>query len=416
MPLTDSQARKAVSREKDYKLSDSGGLYLFVTARGHKSWRLKYRFGDKERRLVIGPYPDVGLAAARERREAAKALLREHRDPAIEERKRKMAAHAAAGRTFKTAAQDWHALQVPRWSPVNATKVRQALERDVYPQIGKLPLTEIDGPTVLKMLRRVEDRGAIDTAKRIRQHVSAIFQYGMAEGMTATDPAAGIKKALRPTPPGGKQPAVKTIEEARELLAKMDASTSSPMTKAASWLLALSAARPGLVRAAQWHEFEGIDWTEPADPAPDAVWRISAERMKLDLDDKSDEAFEHVIPLPVQAVAILRRLRQLTGRFSYLFHSVKSARRPMSENTIGYMYARNGYSGRHVPHGWRASFSTIMNEWAREHGKPGDRDIIDAMLAHRPKGVSGSEMAYNRALHWQRRRELADVWAGMLTA
>jgi integrase len=414
MPLTDTQARKALPGDKDYKLADAGGLYLFVTSKGAKSWRLKYRFAGKEKRLVFGRYPEVTLAQARDERDAARRLLREHRDPAIEERKRKMAAHAAAGATFKRVAGDWHEAQRARWSPLQATKVRQALERDVYPAFGDLPLLDIDGPTVLKMLRKVEARGAIDTAKRIRQHVSAVFGYGMAEGLCPADPAATIGRALKPTPRGGKQPAVKDLVAARELLTTMEASTSGPLTKLASRLLALTVVRPGIVRAATWSEFEGIDWSDPAAPAPDALWRISAERMKLEQEDKGDVAFEHVVPLPPQAVEVLRAARRLSGRIDFLFPSIRSTRTPMSENTIGYMYARNGYSGRHVPHGWRSTFSTIMNELAVAEQRDSDRAIIDAMLAHKPKGLSGSEMAYNRALHMPRRRALAQAWADML--
>ena len=414
MPLTDTAARKAQPADKDYKLADAGGLYLFVTTRGAKSWRLKYRFAGKEKRLVFGRYPEVSLAKAREERDAARRMLREHRDPAIEERKRKMLAHAAAGATFKRVAGEWHDAQRARWSPLQATKVRQALERDVYPAFGDLPLIDVDGPTVLKMLRKVEGRGAIDTAKRIRQHVSAVFGYGMAEGLCPSDPAATIGRALKPNPRGGKQPAVKDVKAARELLVTMEASTSGPLTKLASRLLALTVVRPGVVRAATWAEFEGIDWDDTGAPVPHALWRIAAERMKLEQEEKGDEAFEHVVPLPPQAVEVLRTIRRLSGRIDFLFPSVRSTRAPMSENTIGYMYARNGYSGRHVPHGWRATFSTIMNERAVKEQRPDDRAIIDSMLAHKPKGVSGSEMAYNRALHMGRRRELAQAWADML--
>lgn len=414
MALTDLQARKAAPRDKDYKLADSAGLYLFVTRTGFKSWRLKYRFADKERRLVIGPYPEVSLAKAREERDRARALLREHRDPALEERKRKIAAHAAAGATFERVATNWHDAQRARWSPVQAKKVIQAFKRDVFPAFGALPLVDIDGPIILSMLRKVEARGAIDSAKRIRQHVSAVFAYGVAEGLVAADPAATLGRALKPIGKKGRQPAVRTIEDARQLLADMENSTSSPLTKIASRLLALTAVRPGVVRAAEWVEFEGIDWSRPTEPALKAVWRIPPERMKLELSDKGEEAYEHVVPLPPQAVALLHALRRLTGAITLLFPSIRSTRMPMSENAIGYMYFRNGYSGRHVPHGWRATFSTIMNERAIALKRPDDRAIIDAMLAHKPKGLSASEMAYNRATHMERRRELASEWADIL--
>ncbi|RYG85838.1 MAG: integrase [Alphaproteobacteria bacterium] len=311
-------------------------------------------------------------------------------------------------------AMRWHEAQKDRWSAVHVRKVEQALRRDVLPDLGRVPISEIDGPMLLRTLRKVEARGAIDTAKRIRQHMSAIFQFAMAEGVAAGDPAAGIVKGLRPSPPAGQQPAVRSIEEAREILRTMDASTSDPQTKLASRLLALTAVRPGIVRAATWSEIEGVDWTDPGAPSPAAFWRIPAARMKLEQEDKTDKAFEHLVPLPEQAVAVLRQLRRLSGAHEFIFRSVRSSTKPMSENTIGYMYARNGYSGRHVPHGWRATFSTVMNERAVAARRLEDRPIIDGMLAHKLKGISGSEMAYNRAIHWSRRCELAAEWADLL--
>ncbi|MDP5279940.1 integrase arm-type DNA-binding domain-containing protein [Sphingomonas sp. DG1-23] len=414
MPLTDIQCKKAAPGEKDYKLSDSGGLYLFVTTKGAKSWRLKYRFAGREKRLVMGLYPDVTLKDARDRRDDAKKLLREHKDPLIEERKRKAAAHSAAGATFKVVAERWYAAQLGRWARVNATKIAQALKRDVYPEIGALPLVDIDGPTVLALLRKIEKRGAIDSAKRIRQHISAVFGYGMAEGLCFADPAGQhLLKAMLPTPVGGSQPGLGSIEEIRELHATVDASTGCDLTKLASRLLGLTFVRPGLIPTARWEEFEGIDWNDPsgAGDAEEPAWRIRAERMKLEQDNKADDAFEHIVPLVPQAVDVLRAVRRLSGRFPYLFHSVRSTHKPMSANTLGYRYNECGYRDRHVPHGWRTSFSTIMNERATLLDREGDRAVIDAMLSHKPRGISAAEMAYNRARHMPRRWELARWWA-----
>lgn len=406
--------RDAVAADKDYKLADSGGLYLFVTKRGHKSWRLKYRFGGAEKRLLLGPYPDVGLTKARELRDDAKRLLRDNRDPAIEQRKRKVDAHTAAGITFKKTALRWHEAQRSRWSPVHIRKVEQALARDVFPHIGMLPLTEIDGPTVLAMLRRVEKRGAIDTAKRIRQHVSAVFEFAIAEGLATFDPAVSVKKALLPTPPTNSYPSVGTFAEARTLLTDLDASTADPSTKFASRLLALTAARPGMVQRATWSEIHGIDWDDPEQVPDNPLWLVSAARMKLEQRDKSKKAFAHHMPLPWQAVDLLRQQRRLTGTFGFIFIGRRSPRTSMSDNAMNYMYARNGYSGRHVPHGWRSTFSTVMNEQAVKFRRPEDRAVIDGMLAHKPRGISESEMDYNRALHWERRREIAQEWADLI--
>lgn len=412
--LTDREVQLAKPGEKNRKMSDSGGLFLFVTTKGHKSWRLKYRFGGSEKLLVLGSYPDVSLRKARELRDDAKRLLRDDRDPAVEQRKRRIDAHAAAGATFRKHALAWHEAQKGRWSPVHIRKVEQALKRDLLPELGALPLAEIDGPTVLAVLRKVERRGAIDTAKRLRQHVSAIFQVAIAEGVVGHDPAAIVGKGLLPTPVGGRQPAVRTFSQARELLIAMDGCSAEPATKFASRLLALTATRPGVVQGARWEEFRNIDWDDPETEPVDPRWRVPAARMKLSLRNKAEEAFDHEMPLQRQAIDLLRQQRRMTGAFEFVFIGRRSPQRPMSENAMNYMYARNGYSGRHVPHGWRSTFSTVMNEQAVKNRRPDDRAIIDGMLAHRLKGLSATEEVYNRALHWERRREIAEEWADLI--
>jgi hypothetical protein len=414
MPLTNIQIRGAQPRDKGFKLHDTLGLHIFVSPTGFKSWRFRYRYLGKEKQILLGSFPETTLAQARDLRDEARRLLREHRDPALEAHKRKLRAQAAARNTFDEFASRWHEAQKARWSPVQIKKVDQALRRDVLPDLGRLPLTDIDGPMVLQVLRKVEGRGAVETAKRIRQHISGVFEFAMAEGAIGFDPASGVKRALRPNPPAGRQPAVRTIEEARHVVASVDASTSDPSTKLASRLLALTATRPGVVRAAVWSEFEHIDWARPDRPSPDARWRVPAARMKLALEDKAKGAFEHEMPLAQAAVDVLHQVRRLTGRFQHVFAGVRSPRQPMSENALNYMYARNGWAKRHVPHGWRSTFSTVMNGQAVANRRPEDRAIIDGMLAHKPRGVSESEFAYNRAVHWERRREIAQEWADLL--
>lgn len=413
MALTDAQCRKALKGEKDYKLSDAGGLYLFVTTKGYRSWRLKYRFAGKEKRLIFGAYPEVTLAKARDLRDDARRLLREDKDPGLEATKRRAASAANAGTTFEKMAKAWHEASRAKWSPDYAVLVMRAFERDVFKEIGGLPVADITAPMVINMLRKIEKRGAIETAKRIRTYCSGVFCFGISEGVSATDPAAIVSKALKPNPPKRKQPAFTDIDQARGVLIKSEEDTAQPLTLLASRLLALTAGRPGIIRAAVWSEFEGIDWDAPGD-APGALWRVPATRMKLDLDRKGEEAFEHIIPLSRQAVEVLHAVRRLSGRIQLLFPSTRRSIIPMSENAIGYMYNRIGFRGRHVPHGWRAAFSTIMNEWARENGQEGDRAVIDLMLAHVPKGLSSSEAAYNRSQYMARRIELSQIWADML--
>lgn len=408
--LTDTQIRKAAPQDKDYKLGDSGGLYLFVTAKGAKIWRMKYRYAGKEHRLIFGRYPEVSLAEARDQRDEARQQLRRNANPAVEKRKAKITNAAATAMTFEKVARAWHEMQAPRWAPVHAKDVITSLERDVFPDLGALPIRDIDAPTLLGTLRKVEKRGAIETAKRLRQRMSGVFVYAISEGIVSTDPAAIVTKALKPLPKKGKQPAITVMDEVRQILVLAEASGASPVTKLASRLLALTAVRPGVVRGAGWDEYEGIDWETGA--TGDPMWRVPPARMKLLLDRKELEAFEHLVPLSTHAVDVLLTIRRLTGRARYVFPNQRHTHQPLSENAIGYLYNRVGYHGRHVPHGWRAAFSTILNDWRRKHGRPDDREVINLMLAHVVEDKV--EGAYNRAAHMDRRVELAQIWADML--
>ncbi|WP_298282769.1 integrase arm-type DNA-binding domain-containing protein [Novosphingobium sp.] len=412
--LNDMTVRNAKAKDRDYKLSDSEGLHLFIAKSGHKSWRFKYRFAGKERRLVFGSYPEVTLAQARDRKTEARKLLKEGRDPGLEAKKQALRNAAAAANTFEAMARVWFGLQEKRWTPVHANDVITSLEKEVFPWLGKLPITEIDEPIVLTVLRKIEKRGAIETAHRVRQRMSAVFVHSIAEGAGSRDPAAIVAKALKPVPRSRKRPALLTLPELHNMICKTEAEPASPLTKLASRFLALTAQRPGMIRSMPWSELDGIDWSDPSKACPEATWRVPAARMKLLTELKGDDAYDHLVPLAKAAVEVLRAVRALTGQGPLVFPTNRNARMPMSENTLSYFYNRCGYQGRHVPHGWRASFSTVMNEWAERNGTPADRHVIDLMLAHVPDGVSGSESAYNRAGYLPRRREIAEAWAEML--
>lgn len=421
MALTAAEVRNAKPDDsRDYKLADGGGLYLFVTRKGARSWRLKYRFGGKEKLLTFGLFPEVTLADARERRDEARRMLRDGKDPVVEIERQRQAQIAAAGALFKPIALAWHEDEKPRWSPRHRGVVMNALNRDVFPDLGKRPVSEIDGPEILRVLRKIERRGAIETAKRVKGYINEIMGRAVGEFLIQHNPVTReMDKALKPNPRGSKQPAFTTLPELLSLQRVVDLSTSSPVTKIASRLLAITHVRVGVLRTATWDEISGIDWSD-ANAAPvDPVWRIPAARMKLEVEHKGDEAFDHDVPLAPEAVACLRALWLLTGRCALLFPSNKSTRVPMSDSAISTLYKRmdgGRFKGKHVPHGWRSAFSTLMNEWAMEHGREGDRLLIDLMLAHRPKGVSGSEFAYMRAKFAKRRRELAHTWATMVSA
>lgn len=416
--LTELAVRRAAPREKDHKLADAAGLHLFVTRKGHKSWRWKYRFGGKERQLVLGAYPEVSLKQARDMRDAARAVLKSGRDPSLESRRARHARKVGHADTFETFARAWHELQVPRWKPVHAADVIESMERDLFAVIGAYPVGEIDEGLMLAALRPVERRGAIETAHRLRQRAERVFRYAAGAGASNSNPAVNVRDALAPVPPKHRWPALLTLKDIRALIHDVDRAGALPSTKLSSRFLALTAQRPGMVRAAEWDEIEGVDWASDA-PAPDALWRIPAGKMKLELDLRQDEAFEHVVPLAPQAVEVLRAARATTGRVSLVFAGGRDLRTPLSDAALGSLYKRAGWQRRHVPHGWRASFATVMNGLA-ERAQPGadrfviDRLIIDMMLAHLPSGLSAAEFRYNRQGYMERRREIACEWADLI--
>lgn len=311
----------------------------------------------------------------------------------------------AARNTFERVGREWHENSKSQWAVIHADDVMRSLERDVFPSIGALPISELTAPIIFEVLKEIEERGAIETAKRVRQRISAVFVYGIAKGIAEKDPAeklGAVLKLLRK----GRQPAITDLSRLRVMIKDAEGDYARPVTRLALRLLALTAVRPSEIRGAQWEEFEDLDGTAP-------LWRIPAARMKGDLDRKEEIGGDHLVPLAPQSVEVLRALWPLTGGGPLLFPSNRHAHRPMSENAIGYLLNRAGYHGHHVPHGFRAAFSTIMNEWAERHGGKGDRKIIDLMLAHVP--TEKVEGAYNRAAYMPRRRELAEAWADMLT-
>ena len=417
--LTDKAVRAAAAQDKAYKLTDSRGLHLHISASGHKSWRYKYRFERKERLLTLGSFPEVSLADAREKRDDAKRILREGRDPRHAVKRGRLVGRDDSANSFEEVAREWHTLQLERWKPVHANDVITSLERDIFPNLGAMPMAEIDKPLLLSILRKIENRGAIETARRIKQRVAAIYRYANAEGAKLENPAVDINDALKPLPPSKRYPALLGVDAIRTMMCDIDRAGALPVNRLAARLLALTAQRPGMVRFMEWDDVTGIDWANADANDGDALWKVPAKKIKQELHLRNDEAFEHLVPLSRQAVDTLRAVRWLTGRSAFVFPGARSGLKAISENAIGYLYNREGYKGRHVPHGWRSSFSTIMNEQAeRELGSDvrllADRMIIDLMLAHTPKGMSASELRYNRAAYMPRRRELAQGWADLI--
>ena len=426
--LNDAKVKAARPQDKAYRLGDSGQLYLQVSPTGGKHWRMNYTYGRNpagkpvQKTLAFGSYPAVTLLDARKRRDDAKAMLRDGKDPAVEKRVAILTRTEANQNTFEVVARRWHALKEPSWNEVHASDVINSLARDVFPHIGDLPITVIKAPKLLEVLQKVEKRGAIETAHRLRQRCSAVFVYGIGGGLCDSDPAAGLAANLKDVPKAKKQPSIidgkrdqdSRITAVRQLLIDCEAERCRATTKLALRFIALTAVRPNELHGARWDEMTGLNGDEP-------TWTIPGARMKGDKERKAKDGGEHIVPLSAQAVDVLVAVRQLTGRLPLIFPGERHLHKPMSENTLRALLIRAGYYQRHVPHGFRSAFSTIMNERAdrewRETGHKGaspDRAIIDLMLAHEPQGMSGSESAYNRADYLPRRRELAQEWADII--
>ena len=397
--LKDLDCKNARPREKAYKLSDGHGLYLYVTPKGYLSWRWNYRFAGSEKTLTLGAYPGVKLIEARLTRAELDKLRRQGVDPA--KARETVRNSDSANTTFEVIARQWHLKRKALLSETHAENIPRWLEKHIFPTLGSMQITQIKTPEILAALRPLEERSA-DRARRICQFIDSIYRYAIAAGLAENNPAANLRGALRKEP-GGCRPALRKIEEAQALLRAAEATPAHPLTRLASRLLAITAVRTSPLRHAEAHEFNDLDGDKP-------VWRIPVAKMKLTVAQKR-QAMDFEVPLPPQAVAVVKLAMQLShGR--YLFPNSRDADKPMSENALSYLYKRlPAFAGRHVPHGWRATFSTIMNERTSQHGRPNDRAVIELMLAHQLQGV---EAAYNRSQHTERRREIANEWAELL--
>ncbi|HHQ4634551.1 TPA: tyrosine-type recombinase/integrase [Aeromonas veronii] len=377
MPLSDITAKQAKYTGKPQKLSDEKGLFLLVNQSG-KYWRLKYRYGGKEKTLALGVYPEVSLKEARAKRDEARRQIAEGVDPGLVKKQSKIANKLASENNFEALAREWHQSQLALWSPGHATRVIESLEVDAFPDLGLVPVTELTAPMILEALRKVERRGATETAGRILQRVSAIMRYAIQTGRASYNPAQDLKGALKATKQEHR-PALPR-SELSEFFRRLEAEPLNPATRLALHLLMLTMTRPGEVRFARWDEFD----------MERAEWRIPAARMKM--------RTEHLVPLSRQALAVLDELRQLTGHCELLFPSERKLTNPMSENTLSYAMGRMGYKGIACPHGFRALASTTLNE------EGFDPDVIERQLAHAERNKVRA--AYHRAEYLDDRRKL----------
>ena len=397
--LTDTACRNATCPEERarLRLADSGGLYLEVTPNESKRWFVKYRFGGKERRLALGRYPEVTLKAAREGRDKARKDREAGSDPVQARRLGKITSASAAAATFEAVAREFHATKASGWSPRYSARWLERMEKDLFPLLGALPLSRVTAPVLLDTLRRVEKRGAIETAHTLRQTAGQVFRYGVQTGRCERSPAVDLHGALAPLK-------VKhlgaLLEPAKvgELMREIAGFSGQPATRGALLLSALLFQRPGNIRAMEWAELD----------TDAALWTIPAAKMKRTLHGKMNGR-PHLVPLAPQALAVLKELRPLTGHGRYVFPSLLTGERCMSENTIRAALRRMGYGNEDMTaHGFRAMARTLIAERL-----PGiSPDVIEAQLAHGKSGPLGS--AYDRAEFMEQRRNMMKTWAEYL--
>lgn len=386
--LTIKEIQAAKPKDKPYKLSDGDGLYLEVMPNGSRYWRLKYRFGGKEKRLALGVYPEVRPPEARDKAKAAREVIREGSDPGEKKKADKLASMAAGANTFEAVTREWLEGRKSHVEPAQHLKTLARMENDVFPWIGKRPIAEIDAPEVLTVLRRIDSRGARYSAHRVRSEISRVFRFAIATGRALGDPAQSLIGAI---PPAVEKhmPAITEPAKVAEMLRAFEAFSGTFPVLCALKLAPLLFVRPGELRQAEWADMD-LDKGE---------WRYRVSKTKTD----------HLVPLARQVVAILRELHALTGSGRYVFPGARTASRPMSEAAINAALRRLGFDTKTevTGHGFRATARTILHE--ELHQKP---EVIEHQLAHSVPDALGA--AYNRTKFLKERKDMMQRWADYL--
>lgn len=394
--LTDRQIKSASFDKygKRTKLSDGAGMYLDIQPSG-KYWRMKYRFGGKEKTLALGVYPDVSLKLARQRRSEARALIADDVDP-NEVKKQQKATEQEKSDTFKLVAEEWLKLKKGELSEGTLRVARRRLETWAFPKLGHLPIADIKPAKVMETLREIENQGKHETAHRIRQRIGEIYRYAVAEGRAETDPTSALQGLLK-TVPTRNRAAITTQTELGSLLKAIEAYGGHASTRAALKLAPMLFLRPGELRNAEWTEID----------LKSATWVIPGKRMKGTLKAKrAGQVPDHIVPLPTQAVSVLKELHTITGGKNLVFESIRAGR-PLSENTINVALRSMGFDGKTmVGHGFRATASTLLHE----HGW--DHQVIELQLAHKQRDQVAA--AYNRSARLKERTRMMQEWADYL--
>lgn len=389
MKLSDTACKAAKPSAKLKKLADGHGLYLAVMPNGAKYWRLKYRYLGKEKLLALGVYPETSLKEARDKREAARELLEADIDPAESKKERRREKLEKSEQTFERIAHEWHESQKSRWTPRHAAYIINRLENDIFPEIGRRPITDISSPQILAAVRKIENRGAHEIARRALQMCGQIFRYAIATGKAERNPTPDLKGALKQFKKG--HYAALSSKDLPEFVAALERNEARlyPLTRHALKLMLLTFVRTSELIGAKWDEFN----------LEKAEWVIPAERMKM---RKS-----HIVPLCHQAITILREVHKQTGKWPWVFPNMVRPQKPMSNNTLLKALERMGYKGRMTGHGFRAlAMSTIKEELGYRH------EVVDRQLAHAPK--SKVDAAYDRAAFVNERKKMMQDWADYL--
>lgn len=389
MSLTAVGVKNAKPGDKPYKLADGGGMYLLVNPNGSKLWRLDYRFDGKRRTLALGSSLDISLAEARDLRDGARKDLRTGSDPSARRKATKARAVADAEHRFEAVAKRWFAARKARWVGGYSDRIWSRVEADVLPDLGDQAIGAVSSEDVLRALRKIEARGAIETARRVGNYVQDIFRFAKAERLVTVNPADDLGAALSARPPAKRRAALKAAE-LPGFLKRLSAYDGETSTRLALQLALLTFVRTSEIRFAAWHEFEDLEGDEP-------LWRIPADRMKM--------RTEHLVPLPPQAIAVLKDIRKL-GHDGDMVFPAPTLAGVMSENTMIYALYRMGYHRRATVHGFRSTASTILNEQGF------NRDWIERQLAHAERDEIRA--AYNAAEWLPQRRKMMAWWASYL--
>ncbi len=394
--LTDKACKAfVVQKAHGKKLSDGGGLYLFITPSGGALWRIKYRIDGKEKTYSIGSYPAVSLAAARVDLAEVKAQLRENKDPVTQRRINRAESSAASDNTFEAIAAEWLKMKQREWSAGHYTKSARAFERDIYPAIGKLPIASITPAIVAKAIEDIHKRDVLETATRILQHLNGVFRYAQAKGLCRDNPALPAREILPRKKDTGRMPALLEFASLGDILRRADIARTSPSVRMAHRLCAFTAARIGNIINAEWKEFD-LEGDQP-------IWNIPRTKMKV-----KSRLIDHRIPLCPEIVSELRQWQSVFGSKGYVFPS-PTGNKHIGRESIEKMYRVTlGLEGKHSPHGWRSSFSTL----ARDNGSA--RDVVELALDH----AHDNEVAraYDRGERFDERIKLFNWWGEQLSA